>query len=67
MIKEIAIIAVYGVTCLNINKIILWPAALSLVLIFICFIFWEIVVKKWEQRSGKEVSEAKPNAVNNQA
>lgn len=53
MIKEIAIIAVYGVTCLNINKMILWPSTLGLVALLVCFFFWEIIVKKWEQRSKK--------------
>lgn len=56
MVKEIVIISVYGITCLNINKTIQWPAALSLVPLVVCFVFWEIILKKWEQRSGKEVS-----------
>lgn len=66
MVKEVVIIAVFGVACLHINKLTLWPAALSLTILLLCFVCWDVISKKWSSRI-KEVSEARPNIVNNQA
>lgn len=46
MTKEILIIAVFGISCLHINKLTLWPASLSLTVLIPCFILWEIISKK---------------------
>ena len=51
MVKEVLIIAVFGITCLHINKMILWPASLSLTVLVTSFILWEVVSKKWSAQS----------------
>ena len=66
MVKEVVIIAVFGVACLHINKLTLWPAVLSLTVLLLCFVCWDVVSKKWSSRI-KEVSEARPSIVGNQA
>ena len=46
LVKEFLFIGAYGVTCLNINHVILWPVGLSLALFAVTFVLWDVVLKK---------------------
>lgn len=46
LLKECVFLAAYAATCLQINRIILWPATFSLFLLPATFIAFDIVLKK---------------------
>ena len=60
LLKEFLFIGAYGVACLSINHIIIWPASLSVFLFFITFVLWDVVLKKVEEKI-KESGENKIN------
>lgn len=71
LLKELLIISAYSVTCLKINRIILWPVAFTLFLVPVVFLLYEVVSKKMQALKDQE--EQKPatrreriNAIKNQ-
>ena len=54
--KELLITSVYGVTCLKINKITLWPAALITFLLPTIFFLYEMALKL--QKSNKNETQS---------
>lgn len=60
LLKEFLFIGAYGVACLSINHIIIWPVGFSVLLFFITFVLWDVVLKKVEEKI-KESGENKIN------
>lgn len=53
LLKEFLFIAAYAVSCLGINRIVLWPLALSIAVMVSVFILFDVVLKKIEAKMGK--------------
>lgn len=65
LLKEFFIISIYAVTCLKINKIILWPVAFALFLLPLIFALLEIAVGLVEKKIAEEEKKGKNQTVNN--
>ena len=46
LLKEFVFVGAYAATCLQINRIILWPVTFSLFLLPLTFIAFDVVLKK---------------------
>lgn len=60
LLKEFLFVSVYAVMSLNINHVIMWPVALSLALLPIVFLLWDVALKAVESKL-KESSENRIN------
>jgi hypothetical protein len=60
LLKEFLFIGVYAISCLGINHLIIWPVAVSLALLTLSFVTWDIFLKKME-RCQTENNENKIN------
>lgn len=54
LVKEFFIMSIYAVTCLKINKIILWPVAFAVFLIPLVFGLYEVVIGYFEKKVAEE-------------
>ena len=71
LLKEMLFISAYSVTCLKINRIIIWPVTFTLFLVPVVFLLYEVIGKKMQALKNEE--EPKPatrreriNAIKNQ-
>ena len=60
MLKEFLFVSTFTISCLNINHVIFWPAGLSLFIIVLTFLLWEVLLKGIESKL-KDQSESKIN------
>lgn len=65
LVKEFFIMSIYAVTCLKINRVILWPAAFSLFLLPFVFVVLELLVPVLDKNFAQEEAKAKNQTVNN--
>ena len=68
LLKQFVFIACYGVSCLKINRVIIWPVSISAGLMVISFICLEVLVKKYQNYSSNQNSkENRVDVLNHQA
>lgn len=48
LLKELLFASAYSVTCLKINRILLWPVTFALFLVPVVFLLYEVVSKKMQ-------------------
>jgi hypothetical protein len=65
LVKEFFIISIYAVTCLKINRFILWPVAFALFLLPLVFVVLEVLVAVIEKKIAEEEVKSKNQTVNN--
>lgn len=54
LLKELLFISAYSVTCLKINRIIIWPVTFTLFLVPVVFLLYEVVSKKMQALKNEE-------------
>ena len=65
LLKELFIISVYAVACLNINKVIVWPVAFITLLLPASFVLFEVVASAVDRKLQERQQTMKNQTVNN--